>query len=182
MCSAALTAARSAAAQSPTFGVGHVPSPAELARVDIEVLPDGRGLPAGRGTAISGKEVYAARCITCHGPNGTEGPQDVLVGGRGSLPASRPLKTIGSYWPYATTLFDYIRRAMPFDHPGTLTSDEVYSATAYLLLLNGIVGEHDVLDQRTLPRVEMPNRSGFVPDPRPDVPKVDPPRKTPRKK
>lgn len=171
----ALALPSGAAAQAPTFGVGHPPTPAELARIDIEVLPDGRGLPTGSGTPVSGKDVYAARCVTCHGPNGTEGPQDVLVGGRGTLPAksagSRPLKTIGSYWPYATTLWDYIRRAMPFDHPGTLTNDEVYASTAYLLFLNGIIGERDVLDQKTLPRVAMPNRAGFVPDPRPDVPR-----------
>jgi cytochrome c len=120
--------------------------------------------------------VYDARCTTCHGPNGTEGPQDVLVGGRGTLAAARPLKTIGSYWPYATTLWDYIRRAMPFDHPGTLTSDEVYATTAYLLFLNGIVGEGDVIDQQTLPRVQMPNHGGFVADPRPDVPAKVAPR------
>jgi cytochrome c len=181
-----ICAAGAAAAQSPTYGVGHPPTPAELARIDIEVLPDGRGLPAGSGTAATGKDVYTARCVTCHGPSGTEGPQDVLVGGRGSLPAkappSRPLKTIGSYWPYATTLWDYIRRAMPFDHPGTLNNDEVYSATAYLLFLNGIVGERDVMDQMSLPRVAMPNRDGFVRDPRPDLPgkpdsKPDVPRK-----
>src|SRR5439155_6168239 len=97
------------------------------------------------------------------------GPQDVLVGGHGSLKApARPLKTIGSYWPYATTIWDYIRRAMPFDHPGTLTPDQIYATTAYLLFLNGIVGEHDVIDQTTLPQVKMPNRDGFVRDPRPD--------------
>ncbi len=171
-----------ASAQSPTYGVGRTPTPAEIARIDIEVLPDGRGLPPGSGTADAGKSVYAARCMTCHGPNGTEGPQDVLVGGRGTLTEARPLKTIGSYWPYATTLWDYIHRAMPFDHPGTLTNDEVYATTAYLLFLNGIVGEHDVIDQQTLPRVEMPNRAGFVSDPRPDIPpKVQPPKK-PKKK
>jgi cytochrome c len=130
---------------------------------------------------VTGKDVYTARCATCHGPSGVEGPQDVLVGGRGSLAAkaaSRPLKTVGSYWPYATTLWDYIRRAMPFDHPGTLTTDEVYGSTAYVLFLNGIIGERDVLDQNTLPRIAMPNRNGFVADPRPDVlRKPEPPRK-----
>jgi len=94
----------------------------------------------------------------------------VLVGGKGTLNTSKPLKTVGSYWPYATTLWDYIRRAMPFDHPGTMSSDDVYATTAYLLFLNGIVGESDVLDQTTLPKVQMPNRSGFVNDPRPDIP------------
>src|SRR5256714_14610457 len=141
----------------------------ELKAIDIDVLPDGQGLPSGSGTARAGKDVYANRCATCHGPTGKEGPQDVLVGGKGTLNTPKPLKTVGSYWPYATTLWDYIRRAMPFDHPGTMASDEVYAATAYLLFLNGIVGETDVLDQTTLPRVQMPNRNGFVSDPRPDV-------------
>jgi S-disulfanyl-L-cysteine oxidoreductase SoxD len=157
-------------AQSPSFGVGRAPTADELKAIDIEVMPDGRGLPPGSGTARAGKDVYASRCATCHGPTGKEGPQDVLVGGKGTLNTSKPLKTVGSYWPYATTLWDYIRRAMPFDHPGTMSSDDVYAATAYLLFLNGIVGESDVLDQTTLPRVQMPNRNGFVDDPRPDVP------------
>ena len=123
-------------------------------RLDIDVTPDGHGLPPGSGTAARARRLYAARCVTCHGATGKEGPQDVLVGGRGSLASPKPLKTVGSYWPYATTLWDYIHRAMPFDHPGTLTADEVYSTTAYVLFLNGIVGENDVLDQTTLPKVE----------------------------
>jgi S-disulfanyl-L-cysteine oxidoreductase SoxD len=157
-------------AQSPTFGLGHTPKPEDLKAIDIDITPDGTGLPTGRGTATTGKDVYSRRCETCHGPTGKEGPQDVLVGGKGSLATAKPQKTIGSYWPYATTLWDYIRRAMPFDHPGTLTPDEIYGTTAYLLFLNGIVGEHDVLDQTTLPAVQMPNRNGFTSDPRPDVP------------
>jgi S-disulfanyl-L-cysteine oxidoreductase SoxD len=156
-------------AQSPSRGVGRAPTADELKAIDIEILPDGRGLPSGSGTARAGKDVYTNRCATCHGPTGKEGPQDILVGGKGTLTTSKPLKTVGSYWPYATTLWDYIRRAMPFDHPGTMSSDDVYASTAYLLFLNGIVGEDDVLDQATLPRVQMPNRSGFVNDPRPDV-------------
>ena len=143
------------AAQSPTFGVGRAPKPEEVQAIDIDVTPDGRGLLPGASTAAAGKDVYTRRCETCHGPTGKEGPQDVLVGGQGSLATSRPQKTIGSYWPYATTLWDYIRRAMPFDHPGTLTTDEIYGTTAYLLFLNGIVGEHDAIDQTTLPRVEI---------------------------
>jgi S-disulfanyl-L-cysteine oxidoreductase SoxD len=157
------------AAQSPTFGVGRAPTAEELKAIDIDVAPDGKGLLPGRGTAALGKPVYDSRCAVCHGPTGKEGPQDVLVGGTGSLTTLRPLKTVGSYWPYATTLWDYIRRAMPFDHPGTMSVDDVYSTTAYLLFLNGLVGEHDVLDQATLPRVKMPNQNGFIPDPRPDV-------------
>jgi len=157
-------------AQSPTYGLGHTPTPDQLKKVDIEILPDGRGLPPGSGTAATGKQVYTAKCLTCHGPSGAEGPQDILAGGKGTLATPKPLKTVGSYWPYATTLWDYIRRAMPFDHPGTLTTDDIYSVSAYVLFLNHIVGEQDVLNQTTLPRVQMPNRNGFVSDPRPDVP------------
>jgi mono/diheme cytochrome c family protein len=156
-------------AQSPPFAVGRAPRPEELNAIDIDITPDGAGLPVGSGTAAAGKDVYTRRCETCHGPTGKEGPQDVLVGGRGSLATAKPQKTIGSYWPYATTLWDYIRRAMPFDHPGTLTADEIYGTTAYLLFLNGIVGEREVMDQSTLPRVQMPNRNGFTSDPRPDI-------------
>jgi cytochrome c len=169
---AMLTAAPLAgsAGQSPSFAVGHTPSPEHLQSIDIEVTPDGKGLAPGSGSAAAGKDVYTRRCETCHGPTGKEGPQDILVGGKGSLASERPLKTVGSYWPYATTLWDYIRRAMPFDHPGTLTVDEIYGVTAYLLFMNGIVGENDTLSQSTLPLVKMPNRNGFVADPRPDVP------------
>jgi cytochrome c len=159
-----------ALAQSPTFGIGRAPTAEELKAIDIDVLPDGSGLPPGRGTARAGRETYTSRCVTCHGPTGREGPQDILAGGQGSLNTSTPLKTVGSYWPFATTLWDYLRRAMPFDHPGTLTTDQVYASTAYVLFLNGIVGEDDVLDETTLPRVKMPNRDGFVGDPRPDIP------------
>ena len=157
-------------AQTPSLGIGHPPKPGLLKQIDIDVTPDGKGLPPGSGTAAKGKDVYTRRCETCHGPTGKEGPQDILAGGKGSLATDKPQKTVGSYWPYATTLWDYINRAMPFDHPSTLTSDEVYSAAAYVLFLNGIVGEQDTLDQTTLPRVQMPNRNGFVSDPRPDVP------------
>ena len=156
--------------QSPTFAVGHAPTPEHLKAIDIDVTPDGNGMPPGRGTAAAGRDVYTRRCETCHGPTGKEGPQDVLVGGRGSLTAPNPQKTVGSYWPYATTLWDYIRRAMPFDRPGTLTVDEIYSTTAYVLFLNGVVSEQQELNAGTLPKVMMPNRNGFVRDPRPDVP------------
>ena len=157
-------------AQSPSFGVGHAPKPEQLKLIDIDVTPDGKGLVPGSGTAAKGKDVYTRRCETCHGPTGTEGPQEVIAGGKGSLATPKPQKTVGSYWPYATTLWDYINRAMPFDHPSTLTPDEVYSATAYVLFLNGVVGEQDVLNQTTLVEVKMPNRNGFVADPRPDTP------------
>ena len=156
--------------QSPTYGVGRTPTADELKAIDIDIAPDGKNLPAGRGAAAIGKAIYASRCAVCHGATGKEGPQDVIAGGQASLNApSRPLKTVGSYWPYATTLWDYLRRAMPFDHPGTMSPDDLYSTTAYVLFLNGIVNETDVIDQTTLPKVRMPNRGGFVSDPRPDV-------------
>jgi cytochrome c len=169
-----LVAARVARAQSPTYGLGHTPSADELKRVDIEILADGRGLPAGFGTAVIGKPVYTQKCLTCHGPTGKEGPQEIIAGGKGTLATPKPQKTVGSYWPYATTLWDYIRRAMPFDHPGTLTDNDVYALTAYVLYLNDIVGEDTVVNQSTLATIQMPNRNGFVPDPRPDVPKKKP--------
>lgn len=156
-------------AQSPTYGVGRAPTPEEIKAWDIAVGPDGKELPRGRGTAAEGKAVYASRCAACHGATGKEGPQDILVGGQGTLNTSEPLKTIGSYWPYATTIWDYTSRAMPFDKPGSLTPEEVYKVTAYLLYLNGIIGENDVIDATTLPQVKMPNWNGFTRDPRPDV-------------
>lgn len=166
---AVVASALAARAQSPTYHVGRAATPDEINAIDIDVRPDGRGLVAGRGTAAEGKAVFAARCVTCHGATGREGPQDVLVGGRGTLSTPKPLKTVGSFWPYATTVWDYVHRAMPFDRPGTLSVDEVYSVTAYVLFLNGIVGEQDVLDEHSLPKIVMPNRDGFVADPRPDT-------------
>ena len=174
---ATLLLAGAGVAQSPTYHLGRTPPPDELKKIEIEVLPTGEGLPTGSGTAAAGRQVYASKCATCHGPTGVEGPQERLVGGRGTLATPKPLKTVGSYWPYATTLWDYVRRAMPFDHPGTLQTDEVYAATAYVLFLNGIVGEQDAVNQTTLPRVQMPNRNGFVADPRPDVGAPRPPKK-----
>jgi cytochrome c len=145
------------------FGFGSVPSEAEIKARDIAVGPDGEGLPPGRGTVVAGEQVYKAKCAACHGPTGTEGPMDKLVGER------LPVKTIGSFWPYATTVFDYIRRAQPFDKPGSLTDEEVYALTAWLLFRNNIISADQVIDADTLPKVRMPNRDGFVPDPRPDA-------------
>jgi cytochrome c len=118
-----------------------------------------------------GAQLYAKKCAGCHGPTGVEGPMVPLVGGRGTLATPEPVKTVGSYWPQATTLYDYIYRAMPYTAPQSLTPDEVYSLVAWLLFRNGIVPERAIMDARTLPAVQMPNRLGFVPDPRPDVPK-----------
>lgn len=145
------------------FGFGRVPSEAEVKARDIAVGPDGAGLPPGRGTVAAGEQVFKAKCAACHGPTGTEGPRDKLVGEK------LPVKTIGSFWPYATTVFDYIRRAQPFDKPGSLTDDEVYAVTAWLLFRNQIIAADQVIDATTLPQVRMPNRDGFVPDPRPAV-------------
>jgi len=156
-------------AHSAQLGVGQAPS-AELLRAwDIDISPNGAGLPSGSGDAVLGRPLYAQLCAACHGGAGEGGPMDRLVGGMGTLISGKPVKTVGSFWPYATTLFDYIRRAMPFNAPQTLTNDQVYALCAYVLYLNGIVAETDTLDARTLPMVVMPNRSGFVPDPRPDV-------------
>jgi mono/diheme cytochrome c family protein len=149
-------------AQSPTFGLGRAPRAEDLQAIDIDVMPDGRGLPAGSGTAEGGRKIYVSRCAACHGGTGKEGPNDVLAGGQGSLRTVRPLKTVGSFWPYATTLWDYLNRAMPYDRPGTLSADEVYAVTAFVLYLNGITSETDVMSDATLPRVVMPNRGGFV--------------------
>ena len=125
-------------------------------------MPDGTGLPAGSGNAREGERLYRENCQACHGAEGRGGPNDPLAGGEGSLDSVRPIKTIGSYWPYATTVFDYVRRAMPYPSPGALTDDELYSVTAYLLHLNGLVGRDDVIDAATLPTIEMPNAGGFV--------------------
>lgn len=130
----------------------------ELSRI---ILPDGTGLPDGSGTATDGSELYAAHCQTCHGAGGTGGINDPLVGGQGSLSGPAPLLTVGSYWPYATTLFDYVRRAMPYQSPGSLSDDQVYALTAYVLFLNGIVAEDSELNARSLPGIHMPNADGF---------------------
>ena len=170
----ALCAWGSALVHSQTHGLGRHLSPDEIRKYDVLIPPSGAGLPAGSGTAQKGKAIYAAQCARCHGATGREGPEDVLVGGTGSLTTAKPEKTVGSFWPYATTLWDYLNRAMPFDRPGILSADDVYSVTAYVLHLNGIVKEADILDANTLPKIQMPNRHGFVPDVRPDTGKRTP--------
>jgi cytochrome c len=160
-----IAASNAASAQPPQFG--QPIAPADIAPWDISIGPDGAGLPPGRGTVAQGEIIYAAKCQACHGEKGTGRPNDSLVGGIGSLgPDKVPVKTVGSYWPYATTLFDYIRRAMPFQESQSLSSDEVYAVSAYILHLNEIVGANDVLDAQSLPKVTMPNRDGFLLFPR----------------
>jgi cytochrome c len=162
-----------AAAQLQTYDVGRAPTAEEVKAWDLTIPFDGEGLPTGSGTATLGKPIYVKRCASCHGgEKGEDAKYDRLVGGHGTLATDKPIRRVGSFWLYATTLWSYIRRAQPFDSPGSLTADQVYAVTAYLLYLNGIIGEHDVLDARTLPQVKMPNRDGFVPDPRPDVGKI----------
>src|SRR5690349_160275 len=146
----------------PQFRLGRAATPEELAQWDISIPPSGAGLPAGSGTARQGAAVYAAKCVACHGAKGAGKPADPLVGGIGSLASANPVRTVGSYWPYATTLFDYVRRAMPINAPLSLADDDVYAVSAYLLYLNGIVGEDAPMSANTLPLVAMPNRDGFI--------------------
>ncbi len=151
-------------------GFGLAATEDQIRAWNIDISSTGEGLPPGRGTVKQGAQVFAAKCAMCHGPTGTEGPKDKLVGGRGTLASPKPVRTIGSYWPYAPTVYDYINRAMPFNAPGSLTPEEIYSVVAWLLYKNEIVPEDAVIDAQTLPQVQMPNRDGFIPDPRPDVP------------
>jgi len=148
-------------------GIGTPLMADEIAAWDIDVAPDGRGLPAGSGDVTTGAHVFAAKCAACHGALGQGLIGDALVGGRGTLASAKPKRTVGSYWPYATTLFDYIRRAMPYNAPESLSADEVYALSAFLLNQNGIVPPDTRLDAQSLQKIRMPNRDGFVPDPRP---------------
>jgi cytochrome c len=152
-------------ARSHASEFGRAATADDIKAWDIDVRPDGEGLPSGRGTVSQGRAVYDDNCAACHGANGRDGIKDRLAGGQGSLTSNNPVKTIGSFWPYATTLFDYIHRAMPYQAPGSLTADETYAVAAYLLSLNGILPPDGSLDRDSLPRVKMPNRDGFVPDP-----------------
>jgi hypothetical protein len=164
----------SAIAQEKTpkapYGLGRTATEGDLSRLDISVFPNGVGLPEGHGTPLQGKVIYQQLCAACHGENGEGTPEFVaLVGGRGTLATPTPLLTIGSYWPYATSVFDYVRRAMPYATPGSLTNDQVYAVTAWLLYANGIVEEAADLNAQSLAAIRMPNRDGFVRDTRPDI-------------
>lgn len=129
---------------------------------DRNVFPDGRGLPPGRGTAVEGRPLFERKCASCHGPKGRGATAEELAGEPTSLSGPHPDKNIGSYWPFATTIFDFTRRAMPMNAPGSLSADELYAVTAYLLYINRVIGEHDEMNATTLPRVRMPNRDGFI--------------------
>src|SRR5437870_12981114 len=152
--------ARATVVETPNLG--RPATAAEIAGWDISVGPDGVGLPAGSGTALKGAAVYEQKCQACHGAKGAGQPNDRLAGGHGTLASKTPVRTIGSYWPYATTVFDYVRRSMPYVQPQSLTNDEVYAVTAYLLHLNGIIGESDEMNAQALPKVKMPNQSNFI--------------------
>ena len=160
------------------FEFGQPASEQEIAALAIAIPADGRGLPAGKGDHAAGKQVYDNACAACHGadltgvanlPDMPAGAQLRLIGGRGTLTSQKPILTVESFWPYATTLFDYVRRAMPFQAPGSLTNDEVYAVAAFILAEAKIIDKATVLDAQTLPKVQMPNRDGFVPDARPEI-------------
>src|SRR5690242_4898018 len=182
LCAALATLATAGVARAQgyptTFAFGTPASADDIAAVAIAVGIDGKGLPPGRGDYAAGAKVYEAACSACHGPDlrgvarlpdMPSGPALRLIGGRGTLTTPNPVMTVESYWPYATTLFDYVRRAMPFNAPGSLKPDEVYAVVAYILGEAQIVDKATVLDAQTLPRVQMPNRDGFIPDPRPEL-------------
>jgi cytochrome c len=151
------------------YKVGRPASAEEIKAADQFMAPDGSGLPPGKGTAADGREIYSRRCARCHGAQGQGDEEGPLAGGKGTLNTAKPLKTVGSFWPYATTIYDYVHRAMPFDNPGLLDANQTYAVTALILHLNGIIGEKDEMNAQTLPKVKMPNRDGFIRDTRPDT-------------
>lgn len=160
--------ASEAQAQSP-YGIGRPATAAEIAGWNIDIGHDGGNLPKGSGSVSQGREVYAQQCASCHGDKGEGGLGDRLAGGQGTIATPKPIRTVGSYWPYAPTLFDYIRRAMPQNAPQSLSDDDVYAVSAYILNLNGLVGADATVDAKSLAAIKMPNRDRFVGDTRPDV-------------
>lgn len=165
---AAVVGAHNASAQS-RYGIGRIAAPAEIAGWNIDIGRDGSGLPPGSGTVSHGREIFVQQCAACHGDKGEGSVGDRLVGGQGTLATAKPVRTVGSYWPYAPTLFDYIRRAMPQNAPQSLSNDDVYAVSAYIFNLNGLLPADATLDASTLAAIKMPNRNMFVADPRPDV-------------
>jgi cytochrome c5 len=161
-----------AAGYGGPYNFGTPASAADIALIDIDAMPDGRGLPLGSGDYQTGKVVYAANCMGCHGADlgGVAGTgAAALIGGRGSLASGKPKKTVESYWPYASTVFDFVKRAMPFYAPGSLSDDEVYAVVAYVLGEANILDKTTTLNATSLPMIDMPNKDGFISDPRPDV-------------
>jgi len=166
---AALGVSHNSAVAGDRYGFGKIASPDEIAGWNIDIRPDGTNLPPGSGTVAFGRKVFAEKCAMCHGEKGEGGMCDRLVGGIGTLATAHPVKTVGSYWPYATTLFDYIRRAMPLPEPQSLSNQEVYALSAYILNMNGIVPDNGALNAETLRKIKMPNRDNFMLDIRPDT-------------
>jgi S-disulfanyl-L-cysteine oxidoreductase SoxD len=164
----ALASAPRAQAQG-AHGIGRAATPAEIAGWNIDVDRDGNNLPSGSGSVSHGHEVFEQQCAACHGAKGEGGLGDRLVGGQGTIATPKPVRTVGSFWPYAPTLFDYIRRAMPQNAPQSLDAKDIYAVSAYILNLNGLLPADATLDARTLSGIRMPNRNMFVGDPRPDV-------------
>ena len=156
-----MTACTNSLNQSKSYGLGKSINESQIAAWNIDIAPNGDGLPPGGATAKQGEKVYQEKCAACHGNQGQGGVANRLVGG-GGLNTDKPIKTVGSYWPYATTLFDYTKRAMPHSQPQSLTNDEVYATTAYILYMNKIIGLNDQMNAQTLPLVKMPNRDGFI--------------------
>jgi mono/diheme cytochrome c family protein len=163
-----VAAGLASAAHATDYGIGRPATAQDIAAWNIDIAPDGKGLPPGHGSVQEGAQIFAAKCAACHGAHGEGKPMDALVGGAGTLSAPKPTKTVGSYWPYATTLYDFIHRAMPFNAPQSLKPDEVYAVSAYVLNLNHLVPDDAVLDAKTLPAVRMPAHdrfvSGYVPE------------------
>lgn len=166
LAAAAFALAMPARAEGDRFGLGQPATAAVIAGWDIDIMPDGTGLPSGTGSVEQGADIYAHACAACHGADGkagNEAPIPRLAGGPELLHRPVAIRTVGNYWPFATTLFDYIRRAMPPNAPQSLTPDQVYAVSAYVLHLNAVVAAGTVLDRRSLPAIRMPNRDGFVP-------------------
>ncbi|MCP3384737.1 cytochrome c [Bradyrhizobium sp. CCGUVB4N] len=166
---AMLLGASASAARAQSYGIGRPATAAEIAGWNIDVGRDGSNLPTGSGSVNHGREVFAQQCASCHGDKGEGGIGDRLVGGQGTIATAKAIRTVGSFWPYAPTLFDYIRRAMPQNAPQSLSNEDVYAVSAYILNLNGLVGADATLDAKSLAAIKMPNRDRFVGDARPDV-------------
>ena len=167
---AGIAAVPAVAAEPTQYGLGTTPTAEQIAGWAIAVRPDGQGLPPGQGSVKDGDEIYANNCAACHGTFGEGAGRFPRIAGEGSLTGERPEQTVGTYWPYATTLFDYINSAMPFPAPHSLPTNQVYAVTAYVLNLNNLVGDDFVANKESLPKVKMPNRDGFIwKDPRPDT-------------